>query len=160
MSPPAPRPPDRPSTRAPRGTRADYRCFLPITLRWMDNDVFGHVNNVHYYSFFDTATCTFLVERGVLQTADSALILVVVESGCRYHSEVAYPGTIDAGLRVARLGSSSVRYEIGIFREGAAEASAEGHFVHVCVGRDSKRPVPMPDAWRAVLREISVEGEA
>ncbi len=122
----------------------------------MDNDVFGHVNNVHYYSFFDTAVCEFLVGQGILTWRGSGHFMVVAESGCRYHAEVAFPDTITAGLRVARLGGSSVRYEIGIFREDSELASAEGFFVHVCVDSATRRPAPLPERWRQALQTIAI----
>lgn len=136
------------------GTRADYATFLPITTRWMDNDVFGHVNNATYYSFFDTAVCSFLVGHGVLDWVEGEHFMVVAESGCRYHSELAFPDLITAGLRVARLGGRSVRYEIGLFRGDADAASAEGYFVHVCVGKGDRRPAPLPEHWRGILATI------
>lgn len=145
-------------TRPLPGARGAYRRFLPISLRWMDNDVFGHVNNAHYYSFFDTAVCEFLVGQGVLTWRGSDHFMVVAESGCRYHAEVAFPDRVTAGLRVARLGGSSVRYEIGVFREDAEQASAEGFFVHVCVNAATRRPAPLPDQWRQALQTIAVEG--
>ena len=142
-------------TRPAPGARADYRHFLPITTRWMDNDVFGHVNNVHYYSYFDTAVCAFLVSRGILTWRGSSHFMVMAESGCRYHSELAFPDRVTAGLRVARLGGSSVRYELGAFREDAEAASAEGFLVHVCVDAATRRPAPLPEAWRAALDSIT-----
>ena len=142
-------------TRPAPGLRADYRHFLPVTTRWMDNDVFGHVNNVHYYSYFDTAVCEFLVGRGILTWRGSSHFMVMAESGCRYHSELAFPDRVTAGLRVARLGQSSVRYELGAFREDADAASAEGFLVHVCVDAATRRPAPLPDAWRAALQTIT-----
>jgi len=148
------------STIPPRpapGLRADYRRFLPLTLRWMDNDVFGHVNNAHYYSLFDTAVCEFLVGRGILTWRGSDHYMVVAESGCRYHSEVAFPDQITAGLRVMRLGTSSVRYDIGVFREEDPAASAEGFMVHVCVSAHTRRPAPMPAHWRDALETLLVE---
>ncbi len=143
--------------RPGRGVRADYVRFLPLTLRWMDNDVFGHVNNAHYYSLFDTAVCEFLVGKGILTWGAGDHYMVVAESGCRYHSEVAFPDHVMAGLRVARLGARSVRYEIGVFRGDDEAASAEGFMVHVCVSAATRRPVAMPDHWRATLRTLSVE---
>lgn len=137
------------------GTRADYASFLPITTRWMDNDVFGHLNNATYYSLFDTAVCSYLVGHGVLDWLGGEHFMVVAESGCRYHSELAFPDPVAAGLRVARLGTSSVRYEIGLFRGEAEAASAEGFFVHVCVRKDDRRPAPLPDRWRQVLATIT-----
>jgi len=149
MSPIPPRP--GPSVRA------QYRRFLPISLRWMDNDVFGHVNNAHYYSLFDTAVCEFLVGRGILTWRGSDHYMVVAESGCRYRSEVAFPDRVTAGLRVARLGSSSVRYDIGIFRDDEDLTSAEGFMVHVCVGAESRRPAPLPASWREALQSLAGE---
>ena len=138
--------------------RASYRRHLPITTRWMDNDVFGHVNNVTYYSFFDTAVCSVLVAGGAQGWDNPEHFMVVAESGCRYHSELAFPDLVTAGLRVARLGTSSVRYEIGIFRGEEEVASAEGYFVHVCVGAATRRPAPLPPTWRALLEPLVVEG--
>src|SRR5690606_3919133 len=112
-----------------RPTRGDFRHFLPITTRWMDNDVYGHVNNVVYYSYFDTVVNQYMIEHGVLDYAAGEVIQFVVESGCRYFSPIAFPQTVTAGLRVARLGSSSVRYEIGLFADDADEAAAFGHFI-------------------------------
>ena len=145
--------PDAQSRTGPT-RRADYRLFLPVTTRWMDNDVFGHVNNAHYYSFFDTAVCTVLVRHGILGVAGPAYIMMVAESGCRYHSEAAFPQTLSAGLRVVRLGRSSVRYGIGVFQDGAELAAADGFLVHVCVDAGSRRPAPLPDRWRSVLAQL------
>ena len=138
--------------------RASYPRHLAITTRWMDNDVFGHVNNVTYYSFFDTAVCSALVAAGVLTWDSPEHIMVVAESGCRYRSELAFPDRVTAGLRVARLGTSSVRYEIGIFRGDEEDASAEGFFVHVCGVAATRRPAPLPPAWRAALEPLVAEG--
>lgn len=138
--------------------RASYRRHLAITTRWMDNDVFGHVNNVTYYSFFDTAVCSALVGGGALRWDNPEHFMVVAESGCRYHSELAFPDQVTAGLRVARLGTSSVRYEIGIFRGDEEAASAEGFFVHVCVATATRRPAPLPPTWRALLEPLMAEG--
>ena len=139
------------------GLRAEYRRFLPMSLRWMDNDVFGHVNNAHYYSLFDTAVCEFLVGRGILTWRGGDHYMVVAESGCRYHSEVAFPDQITAGLRVMRLGRSSVRYDIGVFRNEDDAASAEGFMVHVCVSAETRRPAPLPGHWRGALQQLLVE---
>ncbi|MBL8652873.1 MAG: acyl-CoA thioesterase [Alphaproteobacteria bacterium] len=141
-------------TREPPGRRSDYRHFLAIPTRWMDNDVYGHVNNVVYYSYFDTVINRFLIERGGLDIHAATIIGVAAESGCRFRDSFAYPETIDAGLRVGHLGNSSVRYEIGLFREGKDEAAAEGHFVHVFVERGVQKPVPIPAAIRAALESI------
>jgi len=138
-------------SRTPPGVRADYCRFLPITTRWMDNDVFGHVNNATYYSFFDTAITHFLVQHSILNWSGADHMLMVAESSCRYYSEIAFPDRVTAGLRVARLGSSSIRHEVGVFRENADAAAAEGYFVHVCVNAATRRPVPIPDSWRRIL---------
>jgi acyl-CoA thioester hydrolase len=122
-----------------RDTRAAYPRLVPLTTRWGDNDVYGHVNNVVYYAFFDTAVNGILVEAGALDIARSPVIGLVVETGCRYFAPVAFPDRITAGVRVAHLGRTSVRYEIAIFREDEAEAAAQGHFVHVYVDRETGR---------------------
>jgi acyl-CoA thioester hydrolase len=145
-----------PMSRHPPGKRADYRWFHAITTRWMDNDVFQHVNNVNYFSFFDTAVTYYEMTEKVVDLYTGPVHCVVVEVQCRYHRSVAFPDVISVGLRVARVGGSSVRYEIGIFRNHENEAAAEGHFVHVFVGRATQRPVPVPDASRAILNRISV----
>lgn len=145
-------------SRPDPGRRAEYRRFHPITTRWEDNDVFGHVNNVVYYSFFDTAVTFFLLERGLL-VREGAVITVVAETRCRFLREIAFPDRVTVGLRVARLGGSSVRYELAVFRGDDDAASAEGHFVHVFVARDTMRPVPIPPAARAALSELLTERE-
>jgi acyl-CoA thioester hydrolase len=142
-------------TRAAPGRRADYRHFLAIPTRWMDNDVYLHVNNVVYYSYFDTVVNQYLVERGVLDIEKSPVIGLVVETQCHYFSPIAFPDTVHAGLRVAKLGTSSVRYEIGIFRNAEMQAAAQGHFVHVYVDRASSRPTPLPAALRAALEPLA-----
>ncbi|MGH7057439.1 MAG: acyl-CoA thioesterase, partial [Acetobacteraceae bacterium] len=136
--------------------RADYRFFHGLTTRWKDNDAFGHVNNVEYYSYFDTAVTWFLLEHRLIGVLDGDIITVVVETGCRYHAPVAFPDRVTVGVRVARIGTSSVRYEIAVFRNDEDEAAADGHFVHVYVDRASMRPVPVPAASRAALAAISV----
>jgi acyl-CoA thioester hydrolase len=140
-------------TRAAPGLRADYDVFMPIATRWMDNDVFGHLNNVVYYSFCDTAVTRSLVGKGILTWKGGSHFLVVAESGCRYFNELAFPEVVDVGIRVARLGGSSIRHEIGVFREGQDAASAEGFMVHVCVNSETRRPAPLPEAWRAALQQ-------
>ncbi len=145
--------------RAQAAMRSDYRHFQPITTRWMDNDVYGHVNNVVYYSWFDTAVNQFLVEKGVLDIEHSEVIGLVIETQCNYFAPVAFPDRITVGIRVARLGNSSVRYEVGIFREEEDAAAAQGHFVHVYVDRASRRPAALPDALRTVLQTIVVNQE-
>ncbi|MEX3957878.1 acyl-CoA thioesterase [Trinickia sp. EG282A] len=140
--------------------RSAYRHFLPITTRWMDNDVYGHVNNVVYYSYFDTVVNEYLIRTGVLDVEQGATIGLVVETQCNYFSPLVFPERVEAGLRVARLGTSSVRYEIGLFKEGADEAAAQGHFVHVYVDRATRRPAALPEALRAALAPLVVEDQS
>ncbi len=137
-----------------RLTRADLRHFTTIQTRWQDNDVFGHVNNVVYYSWFDTAVNGWLIDRGLLDPAASRIIGLVVETGCSYAESVAFPEPVSIGIAVDRLGSSSVRYRIGVFREHGDLAIAQGHFTHVYVDRASQRPVPIPDAIRAAMARL------
>ncbi len=134
--------------------RAAYRAFRTITTRWMDNDQYGHVNNVVYYSWFDTAVNAHLIEQGVLDTANSEVIGLVVETQCQYFASLAFPQNVEAGIRVAHIGSSSVRYEVGLFAEGAPTTAAKGHFVHVYVDRATQRPVPLPAALKSVLEPL------
>lgn len=135
-----------------RPTRSDFRFFLEIQTRWMDNDVYRHVNNVTYYSWFDTVVARFLLGTGAINLTDSPVIGVVVETLCRYHAPVAFPETVTAGLRVERLGNTSIRYGIAIFREDEETASADGHFVHVFVDRATQtKPQPLP----ALLRQAA-----
>ena len=137
-----------------RPTRDQYAVMRPIPTRWADNDVYGHVNNAAYYGFFDTAVNAWLIERGLLDTAASDAIGLVVETGCRYHTSLSFPETIEAALRVARLGTSSVRYELALFSEGEADAAADGHFVHVYVDRETRRPTPIPADIRTALEGL------
>ena len=136
--------------------RAAYRHFLPITTRWMDNDVYGHVNNVVYYSYFDTVVNEYLIRAGVLDVEHGETIGLVVETQCSYFAPLVFPERVEAGLRVMRLGSTSVRYEVGLFKEGDAQAVAQGHFVHVYVDRATRRPVELPAALRAALEPLVV----
>ena len=136
--------------------RGDYAHLQPITTRWMDNDAYGHVNNVVYFSYFDTVVNTYLIASGALDIQESAVIGLVVDVGCQYMAPLTYPETVTAGLRVAHLGRSSVRYEIAIFAEGADTAAAQGHFVHVYVDRASRRPTDLPAPLRAVLAPLCV----
>ncbi|MEY2897618.1 MAG: hypothetical protein RL669_1887 [Pseudomonadota bacterium] len=142
--------PERPAPHR----RADYRHFLDIPTRWADNDAYGHVNNVVYYAWFDTVVNEYLITSGVLDIATGPVIGLVVETQCRYFTELAFPQTVTAALRVAHLGSSSVRYEIGVFGPGAPSAAAQGHFVHVYVDRATRRPAPLPAPLRAALERI------
>ena len=133
---------------------ADYPHAQPITTRWMDNDAYGHVNNVVYFSYFDTVVNTYLIGRGALDIQASRVIGLVVETGCQCLAPLTYPEQVTAGLRVAHLGRSSVRYEIALFGEGAHTAAAQGHFVHVYVDRDTRRPVDLPPALRQALEPL------
>ena len=143
------------SDRPTRPDRSAFRLFRPIATRWMDNDAYGHVNNVHYYSYFDSAVNGWLVERGLLAITESPVIGLVVESGCTYFESVAFPDQLEAGIAVAHLGRSSVRYRIGIFKAGVEQAAAQGHFVHVYVDRVSQRPVEIPSETRIMLSELT-----
>ncbi|MBK6293932.1 MAG: acyl-CoA thioesterase [Rhodoferax sp.] len=142
--------PDRPQAEP----RDAYRVFRAVATRWMDNDAYGHVNNVVYYSWFDTVVNAHLIEHGVLDVANSPTIGLVVETQCNYFDSLAFPQLVEAGLRVARLGESSVRYEIGLFAQGAALTAAKGHFVHVYVDRITRRPVSIGPALRNVLEAL------
>jgi len=145
-------------TKAAPHERAGYRHFLTIPTRWMDNDVYRHVNNVIYYSYFDTAVNHYLIEQGVLDIERSPVIGLVVETACQYFAPIAFPDVVHAGLRVGKLGTSSVRYEIAIFRNGEGRASAQGHFIHVYVERATGRPTPLPADLRGALEKIVVTG--
>lgn len=134
--------------------RSDYRHFLEITTRWMDNDVYGHVNNVVYYSFFDTAVNRYLIEEGVLDIHAGEVIGFVVETSCKYERPIAFPDQVEAGIRVAKIGRSSVRYEVGIFANGEEESAAHGYFVHVYVDRETGKSTPIPEGMRAALARI------
>jgi acyl-CoA thioester hydrolase len=135
--------------------RSAYKVFRPITTRWMDNDVYGHVNNVVYYSWFDTAVNAWLIEQGVLDIHGGSTIGLVIETQCNYFAPLAFPQTIEAGIRVARLGGSSVRYEVGLFAQGEPLCAARGHFVHVYVDRETRRPVPLPAPLRTTLETLA-----
>ena len=134
--------------------RAHYRQFLPILTRWADNDIYGHINNVVYYSFFDTAVNRYLIESGALDIHDGPVIGLVVETQCHYFAPLGFPQALDAGIRVAHLGRSSVRYEVGIFAEGVQQSAAHGHFVHVYVDRATRRPVDLPTEFRNALQSL------
>lgn len=134
--------------------REAYRHFLRITTRWMDNDVYGHVNNVVYYSYFDTVVNEYLIAKGVLDIHAGRVIGLVVETHCNYFAPLAFPRMVEAGLRVAHLGSSSVRYEVGLFAQDEPLTAARGHFVHVYVDRDTRKPVPLPASLVAALEAL------
>ncbi len=141
----------------PNGRDA-YRHFQPITTRWMDNDAYGHVNNVVYYAYFDTVVNKYLIEQGVLDYRNGSTIGLLVETHCNYFSPIAFPDQVQAGLRVARIGTTSVRYEVGLFRNDEPLASAQGHFVHVYVERAGGRPQPLGAALRLALEPLCRPG--
>ncbi|HEY6916908.1 MAG TPA: thioesterase family protein [Allosphingosinicella sp.] len=134
--------------------RDAYKVWRRIGTRWADNDAYGHVNNTVHYQWFDTAVNGWLIEAGLLDIEAGDPIGLVVETGCRYAKSVTYPEAVDVGLAVEHVGTSSVRYRLGVFREGDAEPAAEGHFVHVYVGRKSRRPASLPEAWRRAFEGI------
>ena len=143
------------SERSSPEIRSAYRHFTVISTRWMDNDVYGHVNNVQYYSFFDTAVNGYLIEQKVLDPQMSPVIGLVVETQCRYFESLSFPEEVHAGVRVARIGSSSVTYEIGLFRATREHAVAQGHFVHVYVARTTRRPVALPVELKDALLRLT-----
>jgi acyl-CoA thioester hydrolase len=134
--------------------RNAYKVFRSITTRWMDNDAYGHVNNVVYYSWFDTAVNAYLIEQGVLDIHQGKTIGLVIETQCNYFAPLAFPQTVDAGIRVARLGGSSVRYEVGLFAQGEPLTAARGHFIHVYVDAASRRPTPLRLDLKTVLETL------
>lgn len=144
-------------SRTPFRSRSAYPHWYAITTRWADNDAYGHVNNTIYYQWFDTAVNAWLIAAGLLDIHAGDPIGLVVETGCRYAAPLAYPELVEIGMAVSEIGRSSVRYAIGVFAAGTAEAAAEGHFVHVYVGRESRRPVAIPQAWRAAFATLMAE---
>lgn len=147
-----------PAARPSPQPRSAYQAFRSITTRWADNDVYGHVNNVVYYSWFDTAVNAHLIDQGVLDIHAGGTIGLVIETQCNYFASLAFPQAVEAGIRVARLGGSSVRYEVGLFAQGEPLTAAAGHFIHVYVDRETRRPVPVPEALRTVLQALVVPG--
>lgn len=139
---------------APRPVRAEFAAFRRIETRWMDNDAYGHMNNVVHYSLFDTAVNGWLIEQGLLDVTASETYGLVVETGCKYYAEMQFPDVVHAGLRIAKIGSSSVRFEIGLFRNDEDQAAAEGFFVHVYVDRATHRPVAIDDTRRAAFEQL------
>jgi acyl-CoA thioester hydrolase len=135
--------------------RAAYRRFVPLATRWLDNDIYGHLNNVVYYSLFDTVVNGVLIEAGALDIEHGEVIGFVVETRCNYFAPLAFPQALEAGLRVGLIGTSSVRYEIGIFAAGAEETAARGHFVHVYVDRATQRPTALPQALLDIVKELA-----
>ena len=138
-----------------RARRDAYRHLAPIQTRWMDNDIYAHVNNVVYYSYFDTVVNGYLVENGVLDIQNGETIGLVVETSCKYFAPVAFPDKLEGALRVAHIGNSSVQYELAIFKEGAQDAVAEGRFAHVYVDRETRKPVPLPAPLRQALEALT-----
>lgn len=143
------------SQRKPPAARSAFKHFQVIPTRWMDNDVYGHVNNVVYYSYFDTLINRYLIDPGGLDIHAGPVIGLAVETGCRFHRSFTYPEDVEGGLRVGHLGTSSVRYEIGLFGLGEDEARADGHFTHVFVDRQTMRPAPMPTRMREALARLA-----
>ena len=135
--------------------RSAFKTFKDIATRWIDNDAYGHVNNVVYYQWFDTAVNAHLIENGALDIHNGQTIGLVVETHCNYFAPLAFPDNVDAGIRVARIGSSSVRYDIGLFAQGEDLCAAKGHFIHVYVDRQTRRPVSLPDNFLAVLKALA-----
>lgn len=146
--------------RGALGDRSTYAAWRAIPTRWLDNDVYGHVNNTVYYNWFDTAVNLWLIEQGLLDVRSGPVIGLVVETGCRYHRPVAFPEVVEAGIRVVRLGTSSVRWEVGLFTAGNEVVAAEGFFVHVYVDRATRRPTTLPIAWRSRLMTLFVDKQA
>jgi acyl-CoA thioester hydrolase len=142
------------SERRPRPGRADYLRFFPVQTRWTDNDMYGHANNALYYEWFDLAVNRLMIEEGGLDPTGGPVMDFVVESGCRYHEGVGFPEALEVGVRVGRLGNSSVRWECAVFRQGEALAAADGFFTHVFVDRAGKRPTPIPDRLRAAMERL------
>ncbi len=155
---------DRPAPAAPAAEarpapapREAFACFIPVPTRWMDNDVYGHLNNVVYYSLFDTAVNRYLIEQGALDLHHGEVIGLVIETHCNFFASLAFPQAIEAGLRVAHRGRSSVRYEIGLFAEGEPLCAARGHFVHVYVDRETRRPVArLPEPYLKALSALEM----
>ena len=144
-------------SRLPPPTRAAFLLFRTVPTRWMDNDAYGHINNVTYYSYFDTVVNHYLIGPCGLDNHHSPTLALMAETGCQFRASFAYPDDIDAGLRVGRLGTSSVRWELGLFAPGEDVARVHGFMVHVFVDRASQRPVPMPGAMRAVMEKLIVK---
>lgn len=149
--------PGKPDRAMPQA-RDSYPVFRQISTRWSDNDVYGHVNNVIYYSWFDTAVNAYLIEQGALDIHTGQTIGLVIETQCNYFASLAFPQQVEAGIRVAHMGRSSVRYEVGLFAQGEAQSAAAGHFVHVYVDKLTRRPVALPAALRAALEPLLLQG--
>jgi acyl-CoA thioester hydrolase len=146
------------SRKPARATRADFRLFHPIATRWADNDVYGHVNNVVYYAWFDTAVNGWLVENGMLDPATSNVVGLVVDTACSYFESISFPETVEIGLAITQIGRSSVTYRLGVFKAGGEQAAAQGSFTHVYVDRATQTSVPVPDAARARMATLVISG--
>ena len=140
--------------RSAPSIRADYRAFQTLMTRWIDNDIYGHMNNAVHYQLFETAVNGYLLEQGALDIKSGATVFLVVETGCQYFSELAFPDVITAGIKVRKLGTSSVIYDVGLFRGVADITSAQGHFVHVHVDREKRLPAPMCVETRTILEQL------
>ncbi|MDV7341232.1 thioesterase family protein [Terasakiella sp. A23] len=147
------------SNKPTPNARVDYAHFSTVPTRWMDNDVYGHVNNVNYYSYFDTAVNKHLIDEGALDIHNSEVIGLVVETRCNYFASITFPQNVEAGIRVTKIGKSSVRYEIGLFIEGSEQAAAQGHFIHVYVERATQKPTPLPEKLQSVVTALFKETE-
>lgn len=143
--------PGKSMTRSSPADRDTYPLYRILATRWADNDLYGHMNNVVHYELFDTAVNGFLIDKGLLDPHKGSHVFLVVETACRYFAEMAFPDIVHAGIRVAKLGTSSIRYEVGLFRNEERTAAAEGHFVHVQVDRETRRPVPLDEKTRFAL---------
>ena len=141
--------------RPPRGRDA-YATFITLSTRWADNDAYGHVNNAIYYAWFDSAVNQWLVGQGLLDIMAGDPVALVVDTRCRYFAPLCFPGNVDVGLAIERVGTSSVTYRLGVFAAGSAIPAAEGHFVHVAVSRADHRPVPWPEAWRGAFGALTI----
>lgn len=137
-----------------RGARSNYKHFLSLQTRWADNDIYGHVNNVAYYGYFDTIVNEYLIGAGALDIHGGDVIGLVVETGCRYFAPLEFPQGLEGALRVTKIGNSSVRYALAIFKAGDETPAAEGHFVHVYVDRETRRPVSLPNDFRVALEKL------
>lgn len=137
--------------------RSAYAQFQDIPTRWMDNDIYGHINNVNYYSFFDTAVNQYLIENGGLDIHQGSVIGLVVETGCRYFAPLAFPDLVNAGIGVSHIGNSSVRYEIGLFKEGDTNPAAQGFFIHVYVDSTTRRPTSIPEKMKQALQAVELK---
>lgn len=142
-------------TRPPPPTRDAYRHFRTFTTRWRDNDVYGHLNNAVFYEYVDTLVNDWLVASGGLEVPSGPVVCLAAETGCRFHASLAFPDPVEAGLRLERLGRSSITYGIGLFAQSRPEAAATARFVHVCVARSTQRPVPVPDRLREALASLA-----